>query len=47
MDQGVDTDAVVRQWRSERLVVHEKLVALIHERKEVLLFDSEFQVWGV
>jgi len=47
MDQGVDTDAVVRQRRSERLVVHEKLVALIRERKEVLLFDSEFKVGGV
>ena len=47
MDQGVDTDAVVRQRRSERQAVHNELVALIREHKGVLLFDSEFKVGGV
>ena len=47
MDQGLDTDAVLRQRGSECLVVHKELVSLIRERKEVLLFYSEFKVGRV
>ena len=47
MNLDVDTGELLRQRRSERLVVHNELVALISEHKGLLLFDSESKVGGV